>query len=105
MVFREYSENNNVYDNHIRPQVDFIKGFNSANIVKLENGGLKRAVNAVRASFEISPMQYCLNHLFLLRYMKKNQKKQKNEEEFDLIKSDIEFFYKDDYKFLGYKYD
>ena len=106
MMFREYSENNNVYDNHIRPQIDFIKGFNSANIIKLENDGLRHAVNAVRASFEISPTQYLFKSFVSAKiHDKKSKRIKKIEEAFDLIKSEIEFFYKDDYKFLGYKYD
>lgn len=102
LVFSEFVNDASIYDNHIRPQSDFI--MENTKFFKLEESGVDLAMKLVR---QISPTSK-----FSIRYLKscitrsKKQKKsiynQELVEEFNLRKNEIEFFYKSDYEMFKY---
>jgi hypothetical protein len=44
-TFERYASNSYIYDNHIRPQVDFIPEIKGVKVFKLEENGVKKAQN------------------------------------------------------------
>tara|TARA_B100000242_G_C42907092_1_gene420629 strand:- start:58 stop:660 length:603 start_codon:yes stop_codon:yes gene_type:complete len=90
-VIEKYSQNKYIFDNHIRPQNEFI--LEQVNIFKLEEG-LKKVY------------EYIFDQRFFIFKEPKLKKSEYNhliDEQFLKIKSKIEDFYADDYEFLKYK--
>ena len=90
-VLEKYNQNNYVYDNHIRPQNEFI--LDKIHIFKLEDG-LKKVY------------EYIFDQRFLFikePKLKKMKYDQLIEEQFLKIKSKVEDFYSKDYELLKYK--
>ena len=90
-VIEKYSQNKYIFDNHIRPQNEFI--LEQVHIFKLEDG-LKKVYDY------IFDKRYFLIKEPKLKKMKYNKL---IDEQFLKIKSKIEDFYAYDYEFLKYK--
>ncbi|MGR5254314.1 sulfotransferase family 2 domain-containing protein [Vibrio astriarenae] len=90
-TMEQYCKNKFVYDNHIRPQSDFI--LKGAEIFQLEDNGL---VNAV--SYSIGGN---LPENLVIPSEKKTSKSDEILREFELRRNEIVDFYRDDYKLLS----
>jgi hypothetical protein len=100
-AFSAFKQDPFVYDNHIRPQNEFI--LNESLIYKLEQDGINQALNAV------SPIQIKRN-LFKkifrgneVKQLKKTIKPIEIHEAFDKKLSQIQDFYGKDYEVIGYE--
>lgn len=107
-TFDKYESNNYVYDNHIRPQVEFLPSGSNIKVFKLEEGGVLKAKNEL---LRVDP--YYNRYLEIFRNIwfkivnsendKVSTKEQKIEDEFMSYKDIIFKFYKNDY--LAFSYD
>ena len=92
-TFKLYEEDNFIFDNHIRPQNEFI--LDKCNVFKLEDNGIQAGLSyATDTSLEEN---------IQLPIEKKTNKKQNVLEAFEEHKELIIDFYKDDYTLLGYE--
>lgn len=94
-VFNEYEKNKFSYDNHIRPQSEFI--FEDSKIFKLEENGILNAIMNVNPGIDPKDIPN-----------KSEKRTKKNEEtliDFEDNKKTIIAFYKQDYKKLNYSFD
>jgi len=99
-VFSEYEKNNFVFDNHIRPQHEFL--LDSSLIFKLEEGGVSQAVEAVSSK---PPERGFFESLFNKdkKNLKKTNKSLSVNKAFRNNRSKIQNFYSDDYAILNYE--
>ena len=101
-VFLKYETNKLIYDNHIRPQSEFI--LPETKIFKLEENGVIDAVNFVRQSC-IQQNFFLLNAIGKLLLYKKEKKTRYDQSQiykFECRKVEIIDFYQIDYMRLGY---
>jgi hypothetical protein len=99
-TMREYEENNYLYDNHIRPQSEFL--VDGAHIFKLEENGVDDAIALVA-----NEKGKKLSLLGRMEYFKKDKLKRtlKNNdinEAFEIKEDNIKSFYKQDYITFNY---
>ena len=87
-----YHSNKYIYDNHIRPQNEFI--LNESKIFKLEEQGINQAI------------KYAINknpfRIFNNKQLKKTKKSEFIDNQFLEIQEEIKNFYSEDYRILGY---
>ena len=87
-----YNSNKYIYDNHIRPQNEFI--LNESKIFKLEEQGINQAI------------KYAINknpfRIFNNKQLKKTKKNEFIDNQFLEIQEGIKNFYSEDYRILGY---
>ena len=87
-----YHSNKYIYDNHIRPQNEFL--INESMVFKLEDQGINKAI------------EYALNKSPLMLFKNKKLKQTKKNElidnQFLEIQEEIKNFYSEDYRILGY---
>ena len=87
-----YNSNKYIYDNHIRPQNEFI--LNESKIFKLEEQGINQAI------------KYAINknpfRIFNNKQLKKTKKSEFIDNQFLEIQEEIKKFYSEDYRILGY---
>jgi hypothetical protein len=94
-VFDEYSSDNYVYDNHIRPQIEFDVNTSNSRWYKLEDDGINRAINDVFGRKKFS-------------FIRRGEKKKVSlidesvEFEFRRLSESVWSFYRRDYEFFGY---
>lgn len=112
-VLDQYKNNPSIFDNHLRHQHEFMIPFDNLEVFKLENDGIKNAINSV---VKLNESEYGLNRFFeknvnarVAKIMLKVKDKKSNyrddiEKSFlhnqDLIVS----FYKKDYEFFNYEF-
>lgn len=110
-TFEKYRENNYIYDNHIRPQVDFIPSQTSLSIFKLEQEGVRKSKELMMSlNYEYgfkAPLSYKVNSIlsffsFSMKEQKKSTKDPVVENRFDFYYDEIFDFYKKDYVELSY---
>ena len=89
---KNYHSNKYIYDNHIRPQNEFI--LNESKIFKLEEQGINQAI------------KYAINknpfRIFNNKQLKKTEKNEFIDNQFLEIEERIKNFYSEDYRILGY---
>lgn len=90
-TFSKYQSNNYIYDNHIRPQSEFL--MDGVEIYKIENNGIYEALNLINNDENTIPN---------LSNEKKTVKDNDIIKEFNNKKEKIEEFYKEDFKRLNY---
>ena len=87
-----YHSNKYIYDNHIRPQNEFI--LNESKIFKLEEQGINQAI------------KYAINknpfRIFNNKQLKKTKKSEFIDNQFLEIQEEIKNFYSEDYRILDY---
>ena len=87
-----YHSNKYIYDNHIRPQNEFI--LNESKIFKLEEQGINQAI------------KYAINknpfRIFNNKKLKKTKKSEFIDNQFLEIQEEIKNFYSEDYRILDY---
>jgi len=102
-VFEEYSANKYIYDNHIRPQTEFIPKSKNSKVFKLEEG----AMDSVKSIFYRRNRRYSLVPFFNSHLHKnvgkKSIKENAVEKEFEVNKKFIFEFYKEDFEILEYE--
>jgi hypothetical protein len=97
-----FREDNSVFDNHLRPQIEFIPQTASTKVFKLEENGIIKSLSLLEVKHKVSILD-------LLRSGPKRNtsKRSKREEEvedaFQSKRSLIETFYQDDLKAFGYE--
>lgn len=104
-TFSRYMENNYLYDNHIRPQVEFLPDTNNSDIFKLEEAGVKSAgdiFNSYGHGVE-SSFRRVWGHFFAHRVSKKSTLDPSIESAFKRQEELIYKFYEEDFKVLNYE--
>ena len=101
-IFEKYEKNNFIFDNHIRPQTEFL--FPNTKFFKLEDDGISKALEYIGAGDK----KFKINKSTIIRKikgdrMKKTKKTLKEIQAFEDRKTDIENFYHEDYLALGYE--
>lgn len=101
-TFEKYSSDPFIFDNHIRPQSEFI--LDSSLIFKLEENGVNKAINMISPKFKklkLTSNFFSKNHT--LKKLKATNKSIEVIESFDKHRQLIYDFYQKDYKLLGYQ--
>lgn len=101
-VFRECEKNPSCFDNHIRPQSDFLPKFDKLKIFKLEENGINSALRVVQAgepTFVRRMIQWPSNS----HRRNSSIKDVEIEMKFCNVRSKIEDFYAKDYERLEYE--
>lgn len=103
-IFKEYQENQNIYDNHIRPQRDFLPTSGDYKLFKLEEQGIDHALDFLGIQEDTRLMPRIFN---ILRGKKKQAKKSTYlphvEDVFSKRRAEIERFYAGDMEYFGYE--
>ncbi|MGF2684930.1 sulfotransferase family 2 domain-containing protein [Marinobacter sp. DUT-3] len=107
-TFEKYSRNQYVYDNHIRPQVDFLSDHEKFQVFKLEEGGVDKAREVfLYLSSAQAPKnfweKYVRPKLMLERQEKRSVKDPEVEAMFAEHYDKIVEFYKEDFSAFSYK--
>ncbi|WP_280564786.1 sulfotransferase family 2 domain-containing protein [Chromohalobacter sp. 48-RD10] len=107
-VFKRYSKNNYVYDNHIRPQVEFVPASVQAQVFKLEESAIESArsifLSHSAGARGIKSRAKKLTSVFSLGAREKQSVKDPEvEARFKLHYERIVEFYKKDYSEFSYK--
>lgn len=107
-TFERYLGNSYIYDNHIRPQVEFLPSGVQVKIFKLEEGGVEKAKeefwNLSSEPRNVNSWVRRLTSLFTPeRQEKRSLKDPEIEAHFDCHYERIVEFYKQDYSTLSYK--
>ncbi len=100
-VFDAYRLDPYAFDNHIRPQQEFLPAGRSVKVFKLEEGGVEQAVAFVDQFAAATP----LRRWMLQRFPRRRHSFAKSsavEAEFAAMRGRIEAFYSRDMQFLGY---
>ena len=91
-LIEKYHTNKYIYDNHIRPQNEFL--INESKVFKLEEEGINKAI---KYALNKAPYRVLNN-----KKLKKTQKNEFIDNQFQEIEGKIKNFYSEDYKILGY---
>lgn len=107
-TFEKYERNSYVYDNHIRPQVEFLPNSAQLQVFKLEEGGVEDAkkifLSLSKESRDVRSWAKRLTSLFTPERQEKQSVKDPDiEARFVLHYERIVEFYKQDYSTFGYK--
>ena len=100
-VFDIYAQDPYAFDNHIRPQHEFLPGGRSVKVFKLEEKGVEQAVAFVDRFSKATP----LRRWMLERFPRRRHSFAKSaavEAEFMAMRARIEAFYAKDMAFFGY---
>ncbi|WP_417696198.1 sulfotransferase family 2 domain-containing protein [Psychromonas sp.] len=100
-VFEEYTHDPFVYDNHIRPQNEFI--LSGTSIYKLEENGIEQAANYISPITKKSSLFRAFGKDDI-KHIKKTDKPEELHYAFEKKASIIEKFYAKDYEILNYNY-
>lgn len=103
-TFEKYYTNPYIYDNHIRPQIEFIPNNCNIKVIKIENNALnevKDTLLELEDSFENKIPYLNLNHN---RHDKKSLKDKNIEDAFEKHYNRIVAFYKDDLLAFSYEF-
>jgi hypothetical protein len=103
-TFRIFENNPYVYDNHLRPQVDFVPRGVKVDIFRLEDGGIKQALLCLLG--ECNGLRQQLRRYYvdiLMKHEKKSNVNKEIEQEFLSLKELIVEKYIADYEFFGYE--
>lgn len=104
-TFSAYEKNKYLYDNHIRPQVEFIPNFDKIEIFKIENGGMAAAIECLMSECASYTDQFLYCAIRAIRIKKKKTNKEISiENEFADNKKLIWQQYQMDYEFFNYEY-
>jgi hypothetical protein len=101
-VFSEFKKNPFVYDNHIRPQHEFLieKGL----IYKLEENGINQALEVVSPAPQKRNIFHSLRGKTQNTWLKKTNKSPAIHEAFQNKLTQVQDFYAKDYEVLGYSH-
>ncbi len=93
-----------VFDNHLRPQVEFMPRGVNVEIFRLEDGGIKKALLCLMGEEAGWRNRFRNSYVdFLMRHEKKSKKNEEIEKEFLGLKGLIVERYAADYEFFGYE--
>ncbi|WP_432472047.1 sulfotransferase family 2 domain-containing protein [Amphritea sp. HPY] len=103
----KYSDNKYIYDNHIRPQSEFLLSFEDLQVFKLEDDGVRKAeevfLNLSPAGLSVEGIVQNFKRNFLGETREKVSIKDEGvEAEFYSCRSVIYDFYKKDYELFSY---
>lgn len=101
-TFKGYSENPYIYDNHIRPQIEFIQNIENIEIFKLEEYGIKKAQMIFENKTSSIKLKSRIKRIFLRPYHEKRSIKDpvietKFRQNYEKI---VEFYYSDYERFV-----
>lgn len=108
-TFEKYQANSYIYDNHIRPQVEFIpSSTHQPQVFKLEEGGVERAKKLFLGLSSDSESRSSWAKRFTSRFATDRQEKRSSkdreiEDKFERHYDQVVKFYKQDYSTLFYK--
>lgn len=94
--------NKSVYDNHLRPQIDFLPKNISTTVFKLEEDGIEDALRLLHIK-GMPTWRKLINKTSREKISKKSIYTQDIEEQFEIERRAIEAFYLDDMKEFGYE--
>lgn len=100
-VFKDYQKKDYIFDNHLRPQVEFIPKDARCTIYKLEENGIYECLQDLNCCQPIRQIQGKILLKLFGRY-KKSTYDQCIENEFLKLSSNIRSFYRVDYERFGY---
>ncbi len=100
-TIKAFSQDPFIYDNHIRPQHEFLIGSRKLEIFKLEEGGLRSAVAHLPGTSLVERAKMSIQKLDIRE--KSSAYEERIETEFSEFRSEIESFYKEDMDKLGYR--
>jgi hypothetical protein len=100
-VTENFSRDPCAFDNHIRPQVDFVPCGKPCKLLKLEDEGVRRAIESMNA---LAPAGWFNRGLRGVSSIRRQQSKSipEIESEFLRLRTRIEDFYASDMKYFGY---
>lgn len=101
-TLERYHDNPFIYDNHIRPQSEFL--LNGMKWFKLEEGGVKLALETVDKSLPRKSFIKSLLKQSKSGHLKRTLKSESIDRVFEEHKKLIVDFYREDYEILGYSY-
>jgi len=102
-VYSQYEKNQLVYDNHIRPQTEFI--LPGTEVFKLEEDGVANAIAFIEKRYpgNAFSLQRLKDKLLFNKQEKKSDYNESLVQEFESRKTEIKKFYKVDYDRFGYE--
>ena len=100
-VMEQFSNEPSVFDNHLRPQVEFIPPDQSCKVFRLEDDGVKRALAWVDASAPASRLRTWTLAAFPA-WRHKSAPAKEVEVAFAGLRQEIETFYSRDMAYFGY---
>lgn len=101
-VIEEYSANKYIYDNHIRPQIEFIPKSSNSKVFKLEDGAMEDVNSIFFRGNRRGALSDFLDSFRNKNIAKKSKKEVEVEREFNANKEIIFEFYKADFETFGY---
>lgn len=107
-VIAELDKDRWAFDNHLRPQHEFVLTSRRPAIFRLEEGGIDKALAHMDGEHEGRPSGVDLVPRIYRKVVGHGKKKRSFrtetiESEFETVRSKVEKIYEDDYKFFGYE--
>ena len=108
-TFTKYKKNNFIYDNHIRPQVEFVPKCNHVEIFKLEENAIEKTKHLFSKLTPKTSQCDLLKRSLIAKFSgniiqeKKSVKDPEVEAKFQIYHSDIVDLYKEDFAFFSYE--
>jgi hypothetical protein len=100
-VRNQYAQDPYIYDNHLRPQVEFIPVQREVLTFRLEEGGVRKALDRVNALAPASRFQQWAAQTFPAR-LNRSKPSPEAEADFQGLRREIEDFYARDMAHFGY---
>ncbi|MCL7945112.1 sulfotransferase family 2 domain-containing protein [Marinobacter sp. ATCH36] len=106
-TFERYSKNHYLYDNHIRPQTEFLLDNERMKVFKLEDNGIDKAkklfidLSYIRGQSNFVKRKF-FSRLLPERQEKRSVKDRDIETEFNKHYNEVVDFYKEDFSFFSY---
>ena len=100
-VLNQYAQDPYVYDNHLRPQVEFVPAHREVLTFRLEDDGVRKALDRVNALAPASRFQQWAAQTFPAR-LNRSKPSPEAEADFKGLRQEIEDFYSQDMAHFGY---
>jgi hypothetical protein len=100
-VLKQYAQDPYVYDNHLRPQVEFVPAHRELLTFRLEEDGVRKALTRVNALAPASRFQQWAARTFPAR-LNRSKPSPEAEADFKGLRREIEDFYSQDMAHFGY---